>query len=646
MIQNTKDGSKRSWIRSLRQVFSSRTDELVLNDILFQDVGSFPISDKMHWLEQLLQWLFQDVEKIEVRFRFFFKVLDQNPEWKVHFQQAVIAILTNCRFLGFLTNVGYDVDHGLWSDITKRLKDKILPSGGRVDFQDVFLAVFKSNESVSAIRSVSNETLSKIAELIRISEASEGWNRLGQQSLEALLFLSTHVAHYGISSEIVDRLSQRDAISNSPFLRLSEALYHGDSENIPEILNLCERALEQVYANMDETGVSVDVVNRLETVSALLTRIKRILDLRSSQTESERLAKVRDLLIVVIEAGIRGRSVLSFINRHFYLLSKKIAERNGHSAEHYIAQTGSELSLLFWSSVGGGGIVVLMTIFKTWLIHFNPPPFFLATGIWIIYSIGFLGMQFTGCTLATKIPSFTASRLASILKINRRNDLDGFRKEFRNTLKSQTVSLVGNVLGLVPLALLLSYLFEKVFAGYALMNEPYAQHILDSLHPVDAITLGALTGVQLWLSSLAGGWFENWLIFNRIPDAIENHDRLKQVFGETAAKRLAEWLTHHASGIASNVSLGFLFGFVPLFAGLFGLNGNGHHVTISSTSAVFAMFDLHFAITPAVWTWSIVGLLLVAFMNFGVSFCLALFIAGKAQRMKFTRILQYLKSSL
>jgi len=643
MIQNSKDGAKRGLIRSLQQVFSSRPDELVLNDILFQDVGSFPISDKMHWLEQLLQWLFQDTEKIEIRFRFFFKVLDQNPEWKVHFQQAVIAILTNCRFLGFLTNVGYDVDHGLWSDITKRVKDKLLPSGGKVDFQDVFLAVFTTDESVSAIRAVSDETLLKIAELIRIPEASEGWARLGQQSREALLFLSTHIAHYGISSEILDRLSQADSISDSPFLRLSEALYHEDLDDLSEILNSCDHALERVYANMNATGVSVDVVNRLETLSALLTRIQRILDLQSSRTESERLANVRDFMIVVIEAGIRGRSVLSFINRHFFLLSKKIAERNGHSAEHYIAQTGSELSILFWSSIGGGGIVVLMTIFKTWLIHFNPPPFFLATGIWIIYSIGFLGMQFTGCTLATKIPSFTASRLASILKISRRNDLDGFRKEFRDTLKSQTVSLVGNILGLIPSALLLSYLFEKVFAGYALMNEPYARHILDDLHPVAAITLGVLTGVQLWLSSLAGGWFENWLIFNRIPDAIENHDRLKRVFGETAAKRLADGLAHHASGIASNVSLGFLFGFVPLFAGLFGLNGNGHHVTISSASTVFALFDLHFAVTPAVWAWSIGGLLLVAMMNFGVSFCLALFIAGKAQRMKFRRILSYLK---
>ena len=33
----------------------------------------------------------------------------------------------------------------------------------------------------------------------------------------------------------------------------------------------------------------------------------------------------------------------------------------------------------------------------------------------------------------------------------------------------------------------------------------------------------SLATVQLWLSSIFGGWFENWIVFNRIPEAIRQN---------------------------------------------------------------------------------------------------------------------------
>ena len=95
-----------------------------------------------------------------------------------------------------------------------------------------------------------------------------------------------------------------------------------------------------------------------------------------------------------------------------------------------------------------------MTILKTGLIRSAPAPLFLATGVWIIYSAGFLTMQFTGFTLATKIPSFTASRLANLLKTVRKLNADDFRNEVRLVVKSQALAFLGNLLGVIPLSLI------------------------------------------------------------------------------------------------------------------------------------------------------------------------------------------------
>jgi site-specific recombinase len=640
MSENSNEFKSVSLFNKIRQLFSNPVDTLVLNDLLCQETVDDPLCDKMHWFEMILQWLFQDQSHVDTRFRFFFKVLEQNPEWKTNFKTTFSQLLIECRFIGFFTDVGYAVEHGLWGDIAQRITQKIVPIRARTDFQNMFLEVFEDSDDLIPLRNLSDENLLLIANLIQSAEAQAGWKEVTRQAREALLFLSTHVAHYGISSEIMGRLALRDEVSKSSFYKLADSFRQLDLDQARENVEGCERDLEQVYASMENSGVSVDVVNRLETVSALLFRMRTLLDLTVPSSDVDRLRQLRDFLVRVIEAGNRGRTVIGYVKRHFYLLSRKIVERNGHSGEHYIARAPGELATLFKSSFGGGLIVVIMTIFKISFLHLDPAPFFRASGIWIIYAVGFLAMQFTHCTLATKIPSFTASRLAGLLKTGGKRNLPELREEIKLTFLSQSIALLGNMVGVIPFAFLLS--------AYFVMDEAYARHVLSGLNPIFsfAILLGALTGVQLWLSSVAGGWFENWIVFHRIPDTIENHFRLRKILGDQSAKKLAAWLLENASGIATNVTLGFLFGFIPLFAGLFGLDGNGHHVTISSASATFAVGSLKLNLSTSEWIYTGAGLLVVAAMNFGVSFCLALFIAANSQRIKFRRVLYYMTASV
>jgi site-specific recombinase len=192
-----------------------------------------------------------------------------------------------------------------------------------------------------------------------------------------------------------------------------------------------------------------------------------------------------------------------------------------------------------------------------------------------------------------------------------------------------------------------NYLLKIIFGFPVLMDEKFAHYVLDGLHPLlsFAVFLGALTGLQLWLSSLIGGWLENWVVYNRIPEAVSMHYRLGKVLGHEKAQRIATWILDESSGIGSNISLAFLFGFSPLLGQLLGLNWNGHHVTISTASAFFAVSSLHFQISWVEVMAISTGLLLIGLMNFLVSFALALFVAANARRMKFWRMLYYLRIS-
>lgn len=635
--------------RQVRRIFNRGSDpKLSVNEVLLQFTPAMDLSERMESLRRLLSWLGAGgSHQLEVRLRFLLQVLAASPELRKQFAQAFDRTVRECSFFLFFTEVGLNVEHGLWGDIAGRLLAKVLARGDRHDFIQIIIQGFKNVEIVSALAMISPELVHATAAMLESCLTQPTRELLGRQRREAEFHLATHIAHYGLSSAIQRRVKNPHAISDSPFFAMTTAIREEDVRRPLAVLDDCERELASVYENLESNGVSVDVVNRLETIAELLTRLRNLLNTSLSPANGEGAAANFRLLCEIAEANLRARAVLGHLGRHFYLLSRKVVERNGRSGEHYIARSGSEMRWLFRSAIGGGFIVVAMTLLKTLFIHADPAPLFLAIGIWIIYTAGFLSMQFSGATLATKIPSFTASKLASFLNRKTNVDVEGLRQEVRQVLKSQAVALFGNICGVVPLALLVNYLLQITVGSSGLMGEHYAHHVLENLHPIlsFAVPLGALTGLQLWLSSLCGGWLENWVAYSRIPEAISVHYRLRKILGPDAAQKIAKWTLDQSSGIGTNISLGFLFGVTPLIGQLMGLNWNGNHVTISTASSVFAASGLQFQISWVEVAAVTSGLLLIGVMNFVVSFMMALFVAASSRRLQFWRMLYYLRIS-
>jgi site-specific recombinase len=636
-------------VLQVRRIFQRGSDpNLSVNEVLLQFTPEMDLSERMESLRRLLSWLgMGGPQQLEVRLRFLLQALAANPELRDQFAQAFDRTVHECSFFLFFTEVGLNVEHGLWGDIAGRILAKVLARGDRHDFIQIIIQGFKNTEIVNALGTISPELVQATAAMLESCLTPPTLALLIRQRREAGFHLATHVAHYGLSSAIQRRVQNSNAISDSPFFAMTAAIREEDVRRPLAVIDDCERELASVYDNLENSGVSVDVVNRLETMAELLTRLRHLLKTSLHTLSEDSSATNFQLVREIAEASLRARAVFGHLGRHFYLLSRKVVERNGRSGEHYIARSGTEMRGLFRSAIGGGFIVVAMTLFKTLFIHTDPAPLFLALGIWIIYTAGFLGMQFSGATLATKIPSFTASKLASFLNRKTIVDVKGLGREVRQVLKSQAVALLGNICGVVPLALLVNYILKITITSSGLMDEHYAHHVLENLHPIlsFAVPLGALTGLQLWLSSLCGGWLENWVAYSRIPEAISVHYRLRKILGPEAAQKIAKWTLDQSSGIGTNVSLGFLFGVTPLIGHLLGLNWNGNHVTISTASAVFAASGLQFQISWSEIAVISAGLLLIGVMNFVVSFMMALFVAASSRRMQFWRMLYYLRIS-
>jgi site-specific recombinase len=158
-------------------------------------------------------------------------------------------------------------------------------------------------------------------------------------------------------------------------------------------------------------------------------------------------------------------------------------------------------------------------------------------------------LQHLGLILATKQPAMTAARLATIIR-----ESDGEDREDRVAVtasrltSSQLAAAVSNVVVMALGAGLFSWLILTI-VGRPFLDEDEALETLAVMSPVSSFTVwyAALTGVVLWLASVAGGWFDNWCVYHRIPDGIDQGPAAT-TWRRRLRQRTGAPLSRHASG--------------------------------------------------------------------------------------------------
>ena len=175
-----------------------------------------------------------------------------------------------------------------------------------------------------------------------------------------------------------------------------------------------------------------------------------------------------------------------------------------------------------------------------------------------------------------------------------------------------------------------------------------SEYVLHSLHPTHSGTIfyAALTGVLLWMSSIAAGWLENWAVYRRLPEAIAGH-RWGRFLGRRTMGFFSRFFTRNISGLGGNSALGLMLGMTPVMGKFFGLPLDVRHVTLSTGALTLAALALgNEVFSSEAFLAAALGIVIIGCLNFGVSFVLALAVALRARQVERSDRLRLLLSVL
>jgi site-specific recombinase len=618
------------------------------------------LAERIYWLEQIMYWVRTSSpnrhgfdsstgQLHNVRIRFLLHLLDRNPIWKTKVAATLRLLIQETTARSLFSQIGLSQQRGFLAEAFDRVQKRWLPRPAQErELSELFLRIFEDENDAIWVDHIPSSLMGQIVELICFNaDKSELTFKNWRADLEdAILILGARVSSMGTLPE-VSVLMRPHRIEESPFVRLNIFLLEmvKASRQPQWDISLCEKSLvevedgreviRQVYEALEKSGVSVSLVYILENLSLALDRIELLVHLLLPPSDNTPKL-VAKFLSRLVSARLSQSTLWSLVSTNLHLISSKIVERAGATGEHYITRTKKEYWEMIRLGFGGGAMMVGTTLIKYFLTSLKMALFFEGLFLSLNYSFGFVVLQLCGFTLATKQPSATASTLAGKL---RELEEEGEVREFVNIVcrmtRSQFAALLGNLMAVIPIALCLDVTYFLVTKDH-IFPVSTSRHVLESLDPIHSgtIFMAAFTGVWLWASSIVAGWFENWVVFRQIPEALATQRRLVQVFGEQGARKIGMWLQNNASLLGGNISLGFFLGFTLTIGRFLGLPFDVRHVTLSATALTFSICTLFGKVEWTSFLLPCLGVALIGLLNFAVGYSLSFAVAIRAREVK------------
>jgi len=558
------------------------------------------------------------------RLRLLVEALERVEPVRVRFQTVVHAVLSQTRAIKLFGEIGMPNDRGLLAETTDRLARRVLPEPPQpYELWPLCSKIARSLGDLAWLGPEADPLLLRLA-----SVGGSAWEPLRPSIIDAISMITTRIAALGMAEAFRSRTAV-SGVRDSPLYHLTRAR----PEEMSPLIAAARRHLEQTRIALEERGVSIDVVYSIDAIERGLARIELLLPFADPDDANPPTYEIRALLADLGRGLVGARSFTQLMSDNLRLLARKVIERAGRTGEHYVTSSRRE----YWKMLGsaaGGGVLTCGTAMAKFLVKWSYFPLFI-DGLMssVVYAGSFVVMQLLGFTLATKQPSMTAAALAGSIRDRAGpGRLDELVPMIARIARSQFAAAVGNVAAVIITCLLVDQLLLRA-RGSPFLDAKDAAATVASFDPLGSGTIffAALTGVLLWMSSLAAGWFENWIVYRRLPEAIEHHHWRKQLGRERMA-RWARFLEKQAAGFGGSVSLGVLLGMLPVFAKFFGLPLDVRHVTLSSGSLTFALSSM--GVESLGWSAVIsawVGIAIIGLLNFGVSFALALVVALRAR---------------
>jgi site-specific recombinase len=565
-------------------------------------------------------------------------------------RRALLSQFTKSNIIPALTESGIISSRGFVQELISKVKHKFLPAYQRPNnFLYVISHVFYKRSDHIWVKKINNNLWKQFFLLLGI-EINITQPAIIRQLKEALQILSYRITTLGLEKEVTQRYDDfNDSVH--PFLEQNKLinLYieKGESitthekhvifSNVKENLYNCRQSIRWIHNQRMQHGTSLAQTFVTVRLEQQLQRIQIILDVLDADGEFD-TERFIDYFYTVITNENTKNSLQEFLSQNLGLLAYQIAEHKGKKGEQYISSTRKDFWQLFKSALKGGFIVSFVAIIKNLLGLLHLPIFWQGFAYGTNYAAGFVIMDQTGSTLATKQPAYTASAVAGSLDVQKQNgkpDLRNLALTVAKVSRSQIASFAGNLFIVFPLTYLLAWVINES-AGFKLASGDAALKLMQDQHPYKSLALlyACFTGFFLFLSGIIAGYIENHIIYAQVTERLKSHPVFSTTMSLQRREKLAAFVNKNAGALAGSICLGFFLGFAGPVGKSLGIPFDIRHITISAGNTAIGYFGVNHNV-PLIYFLTIIGgVLSIGFINFLVSFSLAFYVAVKSRGIR------------
>ncbi len=631
----------------------------ILSSLLSQKVSVQPDKqsdfERVFWFVKLMKWMQRPRSLDEkntksetvytVRIKYLLMVLNNNPELKENFIIIIRLLLIKISSPAQLTQSGLPESSSFIQDFIIRLQEKIIPKKQlSEDLSTLIYEIFPDEEESLYLDFIEADVLSELLSFFQTDEVLI-------QKLKLDILTSCYILSHEVLNHTLMIQKELDLLSHQPqdlaefrlegLLRQKQILQLKTMTETELIeVETIDKHMESLFGEMKDRGVKIELVYLFQIQKRKLNRLRTLLQFLCNDIPTA--LTFRYFISQLVLETQHQKSLKSFFSENLTLLTDRIVQTHSHIGEHYVTFTWSEFHQMFRHALGGGAVTGFTVIVKHMISDLKLVGFIKGLADSLNYSTSFLLIQMLGWTLATKQPSMTAPFIASALQTSTTEA----RRSIIALLRTQFIAVLGNLTMVFPVCFLFSWFCLQT--GRPFISEHESLEMFRSTNILGPSALyAAFTGILLFSASLIAGWFENWILVNRIDKRIKYNDRLHKYFGQTRVQKFSEFLKEKSNPLAANVSLGFLLGFVPQIMKFLNIPLETRHVTLATGGFAAALPGaLQAGVANTEIFNSASGILVIGFLNITVSFAIAFLLASISSKVKFRSFLRLLKWSI
>ncbi|QQD11682.1 hypothetical protein [Sphingobacterium sp. UDSM-2020] len=594
--------------------------------------------------------------------------LEASPDVRFSFSSYVRRVIDHKDFDQLISDTGIISYADFRYEIKKRITEKYLPSQPpKSTLQYVLNQLFYHSQDADWVAVIPNDQLQRLYQICDFNSLYESnVNFEIKEILYGLEVLVQRITGRAMETD-VNKMVPEFQNFDSPFIAimrefselndrfLAGNLHFMTSDDLAykQILVLhkqCENYIDTAFANSHRFGISIKVNQSLLRIRQQLERIKAIISFLVIDKEQEKVDKSIAFAQTLIGYNCRKSNIRKLVGQSTQLLAYEITHHTAQTGEHYITSSKKEYWNMFRSACGGGIIVGVMCILKLFLGKVETSEFGHALLYSINYAIGFTAIYLFGATLATKQPAMTASALVAAIE-NGASGQDETRHRYWNfavffarLFRSQFIAFVGNVIMAFSVSLVLIWGIQELFHYNAAAGKWMT--LVNDLNPTETpmILHACIAGVFLFLSGIIAGSISNRDKHNSVYYRIEEQPVLKKVFGKEKTAKVARFYEKKWAGIVSNIWFGVFMGTTASVGMFLGLNLDIRHITFASGNLALGLFGNNMSLTTDMWIWGILGIGLIGFFNFAISFSLSLTLAFRSRNLSFGELIKMAKA--